>query len=239
MLDTSTFFFAFAGGILPATLWLWFWLQEDTISPEPRDLIIATFCAGMIATLVAYFVENSLRPYIPFPDRNNVGITGIIFLTIWSAIEEFAKFAAAYFVVLNRRENDEPIDNMIYLVTAALGFAAVENAVFLLDPIQKGVIVESIITGNLRFIGASLLHVVTSATIGIFMAFAFCKMPSVKRLYTTLGFILAILLHTLFNFYILISESKIFIVFSMLWIGVIILLLFFERAKRINKSCVY
>lgn len=239
MFETSTFFFAFAGGILPACLWLWFWLQEDKLDPEPRDLILATFCAGMIATLFAFLIENYLRPYFPFPLKENFGIAGLIFIVIWASVEEFVKYAAAYLVVLRRRENDEPIDNMIYLLTAALGFAAIENAFFLLDTIQKGEIIQSLINGNLRFIGSTLLHVVSSATIGILMAFAFCKMPSTKRLYTTIGFILAILLHTLFNFYILNGDNMIFAVFSVLWIGVIILLIFFERAKRINKSCVY
>ncbi len=239
MIDTSTFFFAFVGGILPAVLWLWFWLQEDRLSPEPRDLIVATFCAGMVATLIALLIENFLRPHIPFPDKASIGLTGLIFIIVWASIEEFVKFAAAYFVVLKRRENDEPIDNMIYLLTAALGFAAVENAFFLFDPINNGAIIQSLITGNLRFVGSTLLHVVSSATIGIFMAFAFCKMPNTKRLFTTIGFILAVSLHALFNFYILVSENKVFAVFSVLWAGVIVLLLFFERAKRINKSCVY
>ncbi|MEK7567407.1 MAG: PrsW family glutamic-type intramembrane protease [Patescibacteria group bacterium] len=239
MLDTSTFFFAFLGGVLPASLWLWFWLKEDRISPEPRSMIITTFCAGMVATLVALVLENILREYIPFPGKN-LGLSGIIFIMLWASIEEFVKFSAAYYTALSRRENDEPIDNMIYLITAALGFAALENALFLIDPIKKGLLIDSLINGNLRFIGSTLLHVVSSASIGIFMAFAFCKLPNAKRLLTTLGFIFAILLHTLFNYYILVSEEgRIFGVFGALWVGVVILLLFFERAKKINRSCVY
>ncbi len=238
MFATSTFFFAFLGGVLPASLWLWFWLREDRVSPEPRSMIITTFCAGMVATLVAVVISGILREYIPFPGKN-LDLVGIIFIMLWASIEEFVKFAAAYYTALSRRENDEPIDNMVYLITAALGFAALENALFLVGPIQKGALIDSIINGNLRFVGSSLLHVVSSASIGIFMAFAFCKLPNAKRLFTTIGFIFAVLLHTLFNYYILVSDSGVFAVFGVLWIGVIILLLFFERAKKINKSCVY
>ena len=44
---------AFAGGILPALIWLWFWLREDREAPEPRGLIALSFAAGMA---VVYFV---------------------------------------------------------------------------------------------------------------------------------------------------------------------------------------
>lgn len=239
-LPSSTFFLAFLGGILPAALWLWFWLREDKLNPEPRGLIFATFCAGMVATLVALVIENSLRVHFAVPaSGSSPSVQGFALITIWSAVEEISKFGAAYLIVLRRRENDEPIDNMVYLITVALGFAALENALFLLDPIQSGSLVDSLITGNLRFIGSTLLHLVSSATVGIFMAFAFCRLPSVRIKYALMGLILAILLHTLFNFFIIINNSNLFPVFGFVWAGIIVLLLFFEKVKRINKSCVY
>ncbi|MDO8492529.1 MAG: PrsW family glutamic-type intramembrane protease [bacterium] len=240
VLPSSTFFFAFLGGILPALLWLWFWLREDRLAPEPRGLIFATFCAGMVATLVALIVESWLRFYFAVPgSENNPSSQNLLMVTVWAAVEEIAKFGVAYFVVLRRRENDEPIDNMIYLITAALGFAAMENAFFLIDPIQSGSLVQSLITGDLRFIGSTLLHLVSSSVIGIFMAFSFCKLPGIKRKYLLTGIILAILLHTLFNFFIIVSDNNLFSVFGFVWTGIIALLLFFEKAKRINRSCVY
>lgn len=239
-LSSSTFFFAFLGGILPASLWLWFWLREDKLAPEPRGLIFATFCAGMVATLVALVAETALQEFIPEPTREGGTVLyQLLSLYLWAAVEEIAKFTAAYFVVLRRKENDEPIDNMIYLITAALGFAALENAFFLLDPIKGGDFVQSLITSDLRFIGSTLLHTVTSATIGICMAFAFCRLPGFKRLYILMGILLAIILHTFFNFFIITNNNNLFPVFGTVWIGVIVLLLFFERMKKVNRTCLY
>ena len=91
------------------------------------------------------------------------------------SLEEVFKFAAAYFVALRARVYDEPLDAIIYLVTVALGFSALENALFLWGPLKEGDILRTIVTGDLRFIGATLLHTLSSATIGIALALSFYK----------------------------------------------------------------
>lgn len=230
---------AFTGGLLPALLWLWFWLREDRVSPEPKKLIIATFFAGMGATLVSLVLENTSRLFLNVGSTAS-GLSASFFpIALWALIEETSKFSAAYVVALRRRENDEPVDNMVYLITAALGFAALETAFFLVSPIESEGAINSIITGNLRFIGTAPLHIISSATVGIFMAFAFCRLPGTRRRLAAAGILAATLLHTLFNFFILKDSQNLLAVFAVVWVGIVILLLFFEKVKRINRSCVY
>jgi RsiW-degrading membrane proteinase PrsW (M82 family) len=128
---------------------------------------------------------------------------------------------------------------MIYLITAAVGFAALETALFLIEPLSKNEFFHTIITGNLRFVGTAPLHIISSAIIGISLAYAFCKLPSVKFYYATFGVLLASLLHGLFNFFIMKGGNSFFTAFALVWLGVVVLLLFFEQVKKINKSCVY
>lgn len=71
------------------------------------------------------------------------------------------------------------------------------------------------------------------------MAYAFCKNTAKKAEYTIAGVILAIALHTAFNFSILNTDNSLFVIFGFVWAGVVILLLFFERVKRINRTYVY
>ena len=239
MTSETTLIFALIGGILPALLWLWFWLREDVMSPEPRKLLMLTFFAGMASTLIALTLENASKPYLPNVLNALPNLSLYAPIVIWAFIEEASKFGAAYFTALKRRENDEPVDNMIYLITAALGFAALETAFYLVNPIQNDGVINSIITGNMRFIGTAPLHIVCSATIGIFMAFAFCKLPRAKNIYAGMGLITATILHSLFNFFIIKDDANLLVVFAVVWVGVIVLLLFFERVKRINQSCVY
>ena len=219
---------AIAGGVLPALAWLWFWRREDAPHPEPRRLIALAFLAGMATVVVAVALEKFVQPYI----------TDQTFLfSTWSLIEEVLKFLAAAIVVLWRKDVDEPIDAVIYMVTVALGFAAAENALFLLSPLAGTTMLQTIMTSNLRFVGATLLHVLSSAVIGLALAISFYKTKRTKHLFIIAGVILASLLHATFNFFILnTGEDQLLKTFAFVWLGVIALLAALEFVKRIRPS---
>lgn len=237
MPSTFTLLFSIIMGILPALLWLWFWLREDKKSPEPKRLVARTFIAGMIAVpLVIPFQFLASKYFGAYP---------VLLFLLWATIEEIFKFGAGFFAVFHRKELDEPIDAVIYLITAALGFVAIENTLFLLSPmiensiqsirvINTSYLADTIITSNLRFVGASLLHTIASATVGIFIAFSFYRHPKIRNFYTFIGLIIAIALHTVFNLFIMNENgSNTFIVFSILWLCTAGLMLFFEKIKSL------
>ena len=217
---------AAAGGVLPALAWLWFWMREDKRSPEPRRVIALAFLVGMVTVGVVIPIQQAVATFL--------ASTTMVFIA-WSIIEEVMKYAAARVTVLRSRENNEPIDSVIYMVTVALGFAAAENALFLLSPLAGETFTQSLMTGNLRFVGAMLLHVLSSAVIGVFLALAFYKSKRQKLLFALLGVILAALLHSLFNFLILnTAEEHLLRTFLYVWIGLIVLLAVLEYVKRIH-----
>jgi RsiW-degrading membrane proteinase PrsW (M82 family) len=221
---------AAAGGVLPALAWLWFWLREDSKHPEPRMLIALAFIAGMICVALAVPLEKFVQPFLTS--------TTLVF-TAWSIIEEVLKYGFAYATVLRRAEDDEPIDPVIYMVTVALGFAAAENTLFLLSPIAGSTLLQTLMTGNLRFIGATLLHVISSAAIGVCIGITFYKKKKVRRMAAIVGVILACVLHASFNFFILSApEESLLRTFSFVWIGVIVLLAVLEYVKRIHPKLV-
>ena len=95
----------------------------------------------------------------------------------------------------------------------------------------------SILNLHLRFLGATVLHVVASGSIGVCLAFAFYKKKYRKRSLIT-GLFLATILHTLFNLFIINTETLLdtLIVFSYYWVIVIVLIYLFEKIKKINQS---
>lgn len=219
---------ALAGGVFPALAWLWFWLREDRAHPEPRKLIALAFFAGMVTVAVVIPIQKYVASFL-------VGQT--LIFTVWSAIEEILKYAAARLTVLWRRDDDEPIDPVIYMVTVALGFAALENALFLLSPLAGDTAVQTLLTGNLRFVGATLLHVLSSAVIGVALALSFYKSAAAKRAYALGGVILAIALHGSFNFLILnTAEEHLLRTFGLVWVGLVALLAVLEYVKRIHPA---
>lgn len=227
MISLQTIGYALLGGILPTFLWLWFWLREDSRHPEPPRLIAISFILGMLSVIVAIPFEKGISLFISSP---------VAVLISWAVIEELLKYLAAWGGGMHTQAEDEPIDAMIYLITAALGFAAAENTLFLLDPLLSGEFFSTIVTGNIRFIGTTLLHVLSSATIGAFVAFSFYRRKTIRIEHILVGITAAIALHALFNFLIInIGQQSMFSIFGLLWIAIIGLLLVFERVKRIHN----
>ncbi len=230
---------ASAGGIVPALVWLWFWLREDSEHPEPRKLIALAFLAGSVAVGVVIPIEQLMAAFA----NANPGIATGLGITIetltfifWAAIEEITKFSAAAVAVLWRHEDDEPIDPVIYMVVVALGFAAAENALFLLSPLSGSSLPQTIITGDYRFVGATLLHVLASSVIGGSMALSFYGSWVKKVIYISLGVILSIFLHGLFNILIMNAAPQEMVqTFSLVWAGLIALIAFLEYVKRMPR----
>lgn len=222
---------AFLGGIAPACLWLYFWLTEDNAHPEPMSRILITFLAGSAATLVSLLLEFIVSKIVPAQ-----GLGNIILVFTWAAIEEITKFTAAANAALATKYDDEPIDPLIYMITVALGFAAMENMLFLIKPLVEHGISGGIVSLNMRFIGATLLHIVASGTIGAYMSYAFYKSKRAKTIYLSLGLTLAITLHGFFNLAIISDEKNIIPAFALVWLAIIFLMYLFEKVKAIHKN---
>jgi RsiW-degrading membrane proteinase PrsW (M82 family) len=160
-----------------------------------------------------------------------------VLYTVLAGIEEILKFGVAFFIAFKSKDMDEPIDVMIYMITVALGFSAVENTLYSLKALGESGLTVALINTNLRFVGASLVHVVSSSVIGLCLALVFYKKLSTKIIFTFVGLILSIVLHTSFNLAIInttaLSTLK---VFAWVWCAVVILIILFEEIKAIKPS---
>ena len=218
----STFVYALLAGVLPSLVWLWFWLREDS-HPEPRWLIVITFLGGFLAVIASIFAEKFV---------SDLNLTESLRYTLWAGVEELTKFIAVAVIALNTDYNDEPIDAMVYCITVALGFAALENAFFLFQPLVGGDYIQSIVTGNMRFIGATLVHVVSSASIGFALGYVYYRGIVSKFFALLIGTAVAITLHSAFNLSIINGTmSDTLKAFAWIWGAVVILIVLFEEVK--------
>lgn len=224
----STYFaIAFLAGLIPSLFWVWFWLRQDSHKPEPYFLIAISFIAGMaVVPMVLPLQKIAVDLY-----------SGDMLILVWVIIEELLKYAVALVLVLWNREVDEPIDMVIYMIVIALGFAALENALFIFNPLMVGDYFNSALTGSFRFLGATLLHVLASGTVGVFLALAYYRSKIVQVLAGTFGLFMAIVLHALFNFSIMDASGETFlVVFLFVWMGIILLFLLFEQIKSLERK---
>lgn len=194
-------------GILPSLIWLFYYLKKD-LHPEPKKMILKVFFWGAVATMPALLLQIiSFEALHQFPNlfiapSPLVGQIIKWFLVI-ALIEELVKYAVVRIIVFASGELDEPLDIMLYMVVSALGFAALENMLYLFSPIDglsfSVVITTTVAISFLRFIGATFLHTLCSALVGYFMALSSLRAKHRFRL-TTLGLFLAMALHGLYNF---------------------------------------
>lgn len=225
----------FVTGFLPPILWLWFWLHEDP-HPEPKRKLLQSFVAGMCIVPLAFLLEFVFyRASIRAGFVAEGMLTSVFLLGGWAFIEEVSKFWVAWEVDLKRSVYNEPVDALIYLITVALGFSVLENILFLANATLSTDILESAITANMRFFGATLLHTVSSGIVGTSVALSFFHHKHQHRNIVG-GLILATVLHGAFNALIIYSSStgEIFTVFSVVWTLVIMLILVFEKIKRLR-----
>lgn len=218
--------------ILPPILWLLFYLREDC-HPEPKRLLVLSFVGGMASAIIAVVVELALlgkegliSEYVTVQER-----VFFLFLVI-GFIEEYAKYLPVKFLVLRRADFDEPVDAMIYMMTAALGFAALENVLFLFPLFHESTAAAFEVAAN-RFLGANLLHALSSGVVGFFLARSFFH-PK-RHHFVALGVIIAALLHTGFNYLILVREvlpQGTFYLIFLLSLMAIMVFVDFERLKK-------
>ena len=214
--------YALFTGLVPSLIWLYFWLRRDRNHPEPFFLLTISFLLGALAVIVAAFLQREVKDM--FSDAQ-------LRVVVWAGIEEALKFLIFYAVAYKSRANDEAIDPAMYLITIALGFAALENVLYILKPGINFTVTAGLLTGGLRFFGSTLLHTIASCFIGIVVGLS-PKMT--KGVFMLIGLVGATFLHSTFNIFILKNTTASFLqIYGYLWVSAIISLVILEKLNRI------
>jgi len=218
--------FAVAFSLLVAFLWLRWFRKKDKYEKEPERLIYLAFFAGALATVPSVLLESLLR----LRDQGSTIIPGNLFLSfLWVGIvEEFFKYLAVRLTVYRSKQFNEVMDGMIYMVSAALGFAATENVGYMLG--------FGYSVGFLRAILSYLAHISFSAILGFYMGKA--KVEGRKN-FVLVGFIFAVPLHWLYNSFLVLGTVKssggFLLLGLMIWAsGLILTLVLVKKAQNIS-----
>lgn len=220
----GSYFLLIMLGTLPSMIWLGYWLRKDA-HPEPKSLITKVLLLGIMFSPLAIVFELTFAQM--------VGASSGPGFYLWAAfVEEVVKYLAVYFVVLRSPDFDEPVDAMIYMLTAAMGFAAMENILVINRVIGDGV-VAAIGVWGLRFAGATLLHALSSALLGYFIAMSWFYFEHRKILFVA-GLAFATAFHWIFNLFISQMHQSVSLAFSTLLLIVMAFLIsvLFDKIKE-------
>jgi len=231
------FIFYILLGLLPSIIWLLFYLKKDS-HPESNRMIIKIFVFGMLAAIPAAAIELTLEEGL-IKQIESPGLLVSLFdwFIIIALTEEVAKYLIVKLTALRSSELDEPVDVILYMIIAALGFAALEN-IFLFLGTYPNVNNTLWLLVIIRFLSATFLHALASGVLGYYIAMSFLNIKKKKR-FILKGLVIAVILHGIYNFSIITIDSPLQI------IGPIVLLVVtgafvsykFKELKKLKSIC--
>lgn len=225
-------------GVLPSLIWLLFYLRRDS-HPESNQMVLKIFFYGMTAALPAILLEMGILNILRELKLSLILLTFLnVFIGV-ALVEELLKYLVVKEKVLGHREFDEPIDVVLYMIIAALGFAAAENILILFSLGPTFLLEEVLTISFLRFLGATLLHALSSGTLGYFLTLSIRDTKKKGRVLIS-GVGIATFLHGLYNFSIMeLAGILSWLIPIIILISLAIFLIFaFKRLKKLKSVCI-
>lgn len=232
-----SYFLLIVFALSPSLIWLIFFLRKDS-HPESNRMVLRIFLYGALAAIPAIFLElGAFQEFKKLPLSPFLITILNVFIGV-ALIEEVLKYLVVKKKVISNSEFDEPVDAMLYMIISALGFAAFENFLIFFSLAPTFIVQGALALSAFRFVGATLLHALCSGLVGYFLALSFFEIKKGERL-IFLGLGIAILLHSLFNFSIMMTEGDIrFIVPVIILIGLALAVsLGFKKLKKMASVC--
>lgn len=209
--------------LAPVLLLLSYVYFRDKYEKEPLPILALCFFCGAISSFPIIALELFLKGGWVKAGLPAEGLGHAAFKSFLVAAfsEELFKFLAVTFLIWRSREFNERFDGIVYAVFVSLGFAAVENLLYVFSQ-GAGV-------GWLRMFTAVPGHAVFGITMGYFIGLAKFT-PEKRNNYLILGLLMPIALHGFYNF---ILYSKIPV---MLLIFIPYLVVLFRQSNVLMKA---
>ncbi|HLZ16546.1 MAG TPA: YhfC family glutamic-type intramembrane protease [Cyclobacteriaceae bacterium] len=178
-----------------ATIGLYIYFK-DKYEREPIGLVVLSFFLGVISTLITLIISYPIDYIIPIQEKSLSEQAVHAFLLV-ALIEEFSKFIFVRWVLYPNKNFNEPFDGIVYAVSVSLGFAGLENILYVMNS-ENG-----IATGIMRMFTAVPAHATFGVLMGYFMGIAKCEKG--KSHYVWYGLGAATLFHGAYDYFWFIS----------------------------------
>ena len=179
--------------VAPAIVLVVYYYRQDNKRPEPKRLILRIFALGILSIIPSVFLEiiiTSLSSLLAVYPVIHAAFQAFI---VAALVEELMKFLVIRYFAFPRAEFDEVLDGIIYGVVASLGFACLENIVY--------VIGGGFQTALIRAFTSVPLHAFASGLMGFYIGKArFAKSKSERNKLMTRGLLIAVMIHGTYDF---------------------------------------
>lgn len=187
--------------LAPALGLLYFIYNKDVLQKEPTREILIAFGYGVLSVLASTLISFPLMGIGVVPtEAATVG--EYLRLAVFGAgiPEELAKFAMLWLFLRRCRYFDEYVDGIVYAACVGLGFAAVENVMYLIQNFQAWAYV-----GAMRALFSVPGHFFFAVVMGFYVSKAFFDDPPQRPRNIFLALALPMLLHSAFDALLMVS----------------------------------
>jgi len=216
-----------AFAVVPTLLLVWYYYRQDKRKPEPKGLITGIFLLGIVVTFPVIVVEVLLGNFERVLSQIPVVYHFFRAFVVAALCEEWFKLLIVKHVAYRTVHFDEIMDGIVYTVTASLGFACLENILYVLD--------GGIQLALLRAFTAVPMHALASGMMGYYVGRAkFAADPDRERSLFRKGLWSAIVIHGLYDFILFASPG--FIPLLSFSIFPLLIIVFFMLRKKVKLA---
>lgn len=223
-----------AAAITPVLVLIYYIRKKDRLQPEPAKELIKAFGFGVLSVFLSLFIS------IPFGiiglySNNVTNIFDAFRISFFGAAipEEAAKLFCLWIFLRKNKYFDEKMDGIVYAVCVSMGFAALENIMYLLSNNNW------LTVGVMRAIFSIPGHFGFGILMGYYYSLAnFYPKSNNRRKYMALTFLAPVLAHCIFNTFLFTTSSTSNIILSILLVVFFILFcrtLWKDNKKRIEE----
>jgi protease PrsW len=214
--------------VAPGAGLMYYFYKRDTHEPEPRDKVLKVMGWGAAVSIVAVIVELLLMAVLePLADPGTALAIFFQAFLVAATVEELCKYGVVRATIYNDPEFNEPYDGVVYCVAASLGFAIVENVLY--------------VAGGGFGVGIvrALLSVPAHALFGVFMGYYIGRSkfapPGERARYHFIGLAIAIFTHGAYD-YVLMSGKPLLIMTVLPMMGLFWALGLWKVKKLVDES---
>lgn len=182
--------FAIAPGVCIAT----YIYLKDKHEREPLGLLVKSFFYGMASVIVTLLISVPIDAVLPI-NETDLTEQAIHAFIIVALVEEFSKFIFVRGILYRNQNFNEPFDGIVYAVMVSMGFATLENIMYVVDG-GWGVAI-------LRMFTAVPAHASFAVLMGYYLGLA--KFVHKKSYYSWIALGIAALFHGAYDYFWFIS----------------------------------
>lgn len=136
------FFLVLLSALAPVAVALWYIFKKDSAQPEPAKWLVKAFGFGVLSALLSFAFSTPLSTI--FGMELDAEVYPSIFDAFADAFllaaipEELAKLIMLWLLLRKNPHFDEKFDGIVYAVCIGMGFAGIENVMYLADGIEDG-----------------------------------------------------------------------------------------------------